>query len=57
MGAQSSMDSTMLTTMLIMTFACWAYSIAVSLARVRTIILEREKDSNWVKELIAGKRV
>ncbi len=57
MGAQSSMDSTMLTTMLIMTFACWAYSIAVSMARVRTIILEREKDSNWVKELIAGKRV
>ncbi len=54
MGAQSSMDSTMLTTMLIMTFACWAYAIAVSLYRVRTIILEREKDTRWVKELMSS---
>jgi len=47
----SSMSTIMLQTMLIMTFAFWAYSIAVSLYRVRSIILEREKDARWVSEL------
>jgi heme exporter protein C len=45
------MSSIMLQTMLIMTFAFWAYSIAVSMFRVRAIILEREKDARWVSEL------
>lgn len=31
--------------------ACWMYAIAVSLARVRSIILERERNTQWVKEL------
>ncbi|RTZ77729.1 MAG: heme ABC transporter permease [Gammaproteobacteria bacterium] len=47
----SSMSAIMLETMLIMTFAFWAYSIAVALYRVRSIILEREKDARWVSEL------
>jgi heme exporter protein C len=37
-----SMASTMLTGMLLMALAFWAYSIATSLARVRCIIRERE---------------
>ncbi|HDK38219.1 MAG TPA: heme ABC transporter permease [Thiolapillus brandeum] len=47
----SSMGAIMLQTMLIMTFAFWAYSIAVAMYRVRVIILEREKDTRWVSEL------
>jgi len=47
----SSMSAIMLETMLVMTFAFWAYSIAVALYRVRSIILEREKDARWVSEL------
>ncbi len=47
----SSMGAIMLQTMLIMTFAFWAYSIAVAMYRVRAIILEREKDTRWVSEL------
>jgi len=31
--------------------ACWLYAIAVSLARVRSIILERERNTTWVAEL------
>jgi len=47
----SSMGATMLWTMLIMALAFWAYTIAVALARVRSIILEREIDSHWVSQL------
>ena len=47
----SNMSTIMLQTMLIMTFAFWAYSIAVAMYRVRAIILEREKDARWVSEL------
>ena len=47
----SSMSGIMLTTMLIMTFAFWAYTIATAYKRVRCIILERERDTQWVKNL------
>jgi heme exporter protein C len=47
----SSMASIMLNTMLIMALGFWAYTIAVALSRVRSIILERERDSQWVREL------
>ena len=47
----SSMGTTMLTTMLIMTFGFWAYAIAVSYARARSIVLERERNTTWVQEL------
>jgi heme exporter protein C len=51
-----SMAATMFTGMILMAFACWMYSIAVTLARVRAIILERERRAEWVKEYISGKR-
>ena len=37
--------------MLLMALAFWMYSIAVSLARVRAIILERERHAGWVADL------
>ncbi len=47
----NKMATVMLMAMLIMALACWAYAIAVSLCRVRAIILEREKHMQWVAEL------
>jgi heme exporter protein C len=32
-----------------MALAFWMYAIAASLMRVRAIILERERNSDWVK--------
>jgi len=43
-----SMATVMLVTMLVMAFAAWFYSIAVALWRVRTLILERERHTDWV---------
>jgi heme exporter protein C len=37
--------------MFIMLAACWMYAIAVVLARVRSIILERERHTKWITEL------
>jgi heme exporter protein C len=51
-----SMAAIMLTGMMVMAFAFWMYSIAVTLYRVRLIILEREKNSQWVRELLEGRR-
>jgi heme exporter protein C len=51
-GEQSSIDGTMLITLLIMTFGFWAYSIAVGMSRVRNVILERERSAGWVRELV-----
>jgi len=49
-----SMAATMLWGMLLMAMCFWMYSIAVALARVRTIMLERERHTDWVKALLAG---
>jgi heme exporter protein C len=49
----SKMAATMLVGMLVMALAAWAYTIAVSLARVRVIMIERERGSAWVKEAMA----
>jgi heme exporter protein C len=46
-----AMAAIMLTGMLIMTFAAWFYAIAVSLARARTIMIERERGAAWVGNL------
>jgi heme exporter protein C len=46
----SAMAETMLAGMLIMMFAFWMYAIAAVLARLRSIILEREKRAQWVIE-------
>lgn len=48
------MAEVMLTAMLIMTFAFWTYTIAVVLMRVRRTVLERERQTSWVKELAGG---
>ena len=49
--AAPKMAAIMLTGMLIMSFAAWFYAIAVSLHRVRAIIVERERDAAWVNAL------
>ena len=43
------MATTMLSGMLLMALAAWMYSIAVSLARVRVLIAERERDRAWLR--------
>jgi heme exporter protein C len=48
----SSMDSTMLSAMLIMTAAVWLYSFVPVFMRVRCIILERERHTGWVQALL-----
>jgi heme exporter protein C len=45
------MAAIMLTGMLVMALAAWFYTIAVTLVRVRTIILERECGAVWVFDL------
>jgi heme exporter protein C len=46
-----SMAATMLLSMLIMSVAAWMYAIGVSFLRVRSIVLERESDADWVRAL------
>jgi len=55
MSGETSMDETMLWTMLIMSVGFWAYSIATAMMRVRSIMLEREHDTQWVRNLIGAK--
>jgi len=47
-----SMATTMLWGMLIMALAAWAYTIAVTLWRVRALILERERHTDWVGDVL-----
>lgn len=47
-----SMASQMLLGMLVMALAFWAYSIAVALARVRILMLERERHAGWVRQAL-----
>ena len=49
--AAPKMAETMLAGMLVMGLAAWAYTIAASLHRVRSIILEREAHARWTREL------
>jgi heme exporter protein C len=46
-----SMARAMLLGMLLVALAAWMYSIAASLMRVRSLILERESDSDWVQTI------
>lgn len=48
----TSMHVTMFTAMLVMSIAAWMYAIAVALVRVRSIILERERRAQWVRETV-----
>jgi len=46
-----SMAATMLIGMLLMALGFWMYSIAATLLRARCIILERERNSEWIGQL------
>jgi heme exporter protein C len=50
------MASTMLTAMLIMSLAFWAYAFAVVFTRTRALVLERERDAGWVQDLAARRQ-
>ncbi|MCP5272549.1 MAG: cytochrome c biogenesis protein CcsA [Burkholderiaceae bacterium] len=52
----STMADVMLEAMLIMALAFWAYAFAVVLARVRTIILERERGAAWTQSVLPATR-
>jgi len=49
-----SMAPPMLIGMLVMAIAFWMYCIAVSLARARTIILERERHALWTQRTLGA---
>jgi heme exporter protein C len=46
----------MLVGMLLMALAAWMYSIAATLHRVRSIILEREHGADWLAGFREAKR-
>ena len=48
MKSAPTMATTMLVGMLIMALGFWMYGIAATLARVRCVILERERHTDWV---------
>ena len=50
------MASTMLTAMLLMTLAFWAYAFAVVFARARAIVLERDSHAAWASDAARGTR-
>ncbi|SDG65184.1 heme ABC transporter permease CcmC [Propionivibrio dicarboxylicus] len=54
--AKSSMAKVMLVGMLLCALACWMYAIAVALMRVRKIVLERERHTEWVKAELAQEK-
>src|SRR5690606_14761580 len=49
--AAPTMAGTMVAGMLLVTFGLWAQVIAVSLIRLRSIVLEREGGAAWVRQL------
>ena len=51
LNAAPKMATTMLTAMLIMSLAFWAYAFAVVFTRTRALVLEREQGAIWVREL------
>ena len=55
MTAAPKMADTMLTGMLLMTVACWAYAFAVVFMRARALTLERESHAGWVAALARGR--
>lgn len=49
----ATMAASMQHALLVMFLACWFYAIAMTLWRVRSIILERERNTQWVQDLMA----
>jgi len=56
MTAAPKMAQTMLAAMLIMSFAAWFYTIAVALHRARSLVLEREAHTDWVRALVEERK-
>ena len=52
MSSAPSMAMTMLLGMLIMALGFWAYTFAATFLRLRCIVLERERHTEWVKEYL-----
>ncbi len=52
--AAPKMAATMFTAMMLMTFAFWLYAFAVVFMRTRAMVLERERETEWVGALVAG---
>ena len=57
MTAAPKMAAIMVTGLLLMTFAAWAYAIAVALVRVRAVIVERERGAAWLSHLPEVRRL
>lgn len=55
MTAAPKMAATMLTAMLLLTLAFWAYAFAVVFTRTRALVIEREAHTNWVASAARGK--
>jgi len=47
-----TMAATMFVGMILMALAFWMYSIAVVFVRVRAIILERERNADWIRQVL-----
>jgi heme exporter protein C len=47
----TSMQTAMQHALFTMLLACWCYAVAMTLLRVRSIILERERNTQWVRDL------
>jgi heme exporter protein C len=50
------MASVMLTAMLLMTLAFWAYAFAVVFVRARAILLERDNHAAWAQASVGAAR-
>jgi heme exporter protein C len=57
MTAAPKMAAIMVTALLLMTLAAWSYAIAVTLIRVRAIIIERERGALWLSHLPEVRRL
>ena len=55
MKSAPSMAMIMFVGMILMALSFWMYAIAMALVRVRAIILERERNTDWVAEFVGGK--
>ena len=54
--AAPKMAHTMLIAMLLMTFAFWAYAFATVFTRAQALALERERDTDWVRDLALARK-
>src|SRR5690606_29972178 len=52
LSSAPSMAAPMLAGMLIMALAIWCYCLAIVLARMRVIMLERDRQTVWVRRLL-----